>query len=140
MKYRITVIEDNVPDIVLLEHALEKAGLSFELLSIEDGVKALAYLRETSVNRPDLVLLDLNLPLIDGLELLECLCRQPDFEQVPVIVWSSAQSPRDLDAVSAFPVSRFIIKPTGLEGFLKIGPIIREVLEGKRASCAACPA
>lgn len=130
MKIRITVIEDNGADVFLLEHALEEAGLSFEIQHFDDGAKARDSIRAPHGNTPDLFLLDLNLPRVDGIELLRLIRQQPSFDGIPVIVWSSSQSPTDRASLSGFKAVRFIVKPAGLDAFLEIGGIIREVLAG----------
>jgi len=122
--YRILVIEDNSADVYLIENALKQAGIGFELHSIEDGETARNYIQVPNGVLPDLVLLDLNLPRIDGLELLRLIRQQALFESVPVIVWSSLPSPKDRTAISEFKSTRLICKPSSFDGYLELGALI----------------
>ncbi len=129
MKFHLTVVEDNGADLFLLKDALVKIGLSFDIYSFSDGETARRYIQQGEGAGPDLFLLDLNLPFIGGLELLQLLSRQPRFAGVPVLVWSSAQSSQDLDAIAKYPAAKFIPKPMDLSGFLQIGQKIQEMLQ-----------
>ena len=131
MKIRVTVIEDNSADVFLLEHALKTAGLNFDIQHFDDGAKARDYFRAPNLDPPHLLLLDLNLPCVDGIELLRVIRQQPSFDGIPVIVWSSSQSPMERAALAAFKAVRFIVKPSELDGFLQIGGMIREVLSAE---------
>jgi len=128
MPYRILVIEDNSADVYLMEDALKQAGIGFELHSIEDGETARNYIRFPNRVPPDLVLLDLNLPRIGGLELLRLIREQASFENVPVIVWSSLPSSKDRMEISEFQGTRVICKPSSFDGFLELGALIGKVL------------
>jgi len=129
MKYRLAVVEDNAADLFLLEHALTKLELNFQIDSFSDGEKARAYLQTEEGERPDLFLFDLNLPRIGGLELLRVLSLAQRFTGVPVMVWSSGQSPEERAAVAQFPAVQFIAKPMDLGGFIEIGKMIHETLQ-----------
>ena len=128
MKSRIVVVEDNSADVFLLKHALESAGLSCDLQYFEDGAKARDFIRAPFGRTPDLFLLDLNLPRVDGVHLLRLIRQQPSLDGIPVIVWSSSQSPTDQASLAEFNEVRFIAKPAGLDAFLRIAGIIRDVL------------
>lgn len=125
----IVVIEDNAPDVFLLEEALTEAGVDCELVSLDDGEKARAYIRDATNERtPDLFLVDLNLPRLNGAELLALIRQQPSIAKVPVIVWSSLCDKKTLDK---FGVEHFFTKPSSLEGFVQIGELIRTILSAK---------
>jgi len=132
MPYKITVIEDNEPDIFLLEDVLEQNGLNCTLTSVADGLDARNHFSSiaTPAEAPDLILLDLNLPKVSGTELLEFIRGREPLAQVPIVVWSSARSEREQKALDQFRITRFIVKPTSYQAFLKIGPDLREILEG----------
>ena len=129
---RVLVIEDNPADVELLRWALEGAHLSCELIVLEDGGDALAYIQERGkhVGRliPDLTILDLNLPKYDGIELLEAMRANAAFAHVPVAVLSSSSSPRDRSRMEAFDIARYITKPPDLDEYLQIGNIIRDLV------------
>jgi len=77
----------------IIENALKQAGIGFEIHWIEDGETARNYTQAPHSVLPDLVLLDLNLPRIDGVALLRLIRQEAWFESVPVIVWSSYRGP-----------------------------------------------
>ena len=86
-KARILVVEDNYADVDLLRWSLEGSGVDCELMVIQDGAEALAYVRRLGVSPPaphDLAVLDLNVPKHDGLEILEAMRATPAFASLPV--------------------------------------------------------
>jgi len=131
---RILMFEDNVPDVYLLREALKAAGVEFHLTHISDGEQALRFLEDRAAEAPpDLVLMDLNLPKIDGQVLLEHIRGSPGLERVPVMVFTSSESPADRRQASALGVDHYLTKPPDLEQFMRVGEMIRELLERKRA-------
>jgi len=136
MPYRIVVIEDNSADVCLIKDALKQAGIGFEIHSIEDGETARNYIQAPNSVLPDLVLLDLNFPRIDGMELLRLIRQQASFESVPVIVWSSLPSHKDLRAISEFQGTQVICKPSSFDAFLELGALIGKVLNSSRSTKA----
>jgi two-component system, chemotaxis family, response regulator Rcp1 len=134
----ILVIEDNPADVALLRLALENAELDCDLTVLEDGGEALAFVREpgsaTRASKVELVILDLNLPKNDGLEILEAMRASEAFSQIPVAILSSSSSTRERARMEKFSVNRFITKPADLEEFMKIGLSVKELLESTRNS------
>jgi DNA-binding response OmpR family regulator len=130
---RILVIEDNSADVFLLGRALNKQDRRFELICLADGDKALAFIRREGAYAdaavPDLILVDLNLPKCDGEDVLREIQRTQHLVGVPVCAWSSSQSRRDRDLFKELGVVRFITKPSGLDQFMEIGKILRDLLE-----------
>ncbi|MCC6589580.1 MAG: response regulator [Bryobacterales bacterium] len=134
-KKRIVVIEDNAPDIFLLEEALAQAHVDCDLISLSDGEQARTYLMNSAHGHPpDLLLLDLNLPKLNGRELLELIRRQPALACVPVVVWSSFSDKR---LIEQFGVKYFFTKPCSLDAFVEIGEVIRGILAENSALTAA---
>ena len=129
---RILVIEDNSSDVFLLDRALKKQQLRFELVHIGSGVEALAFVRRQGVYAdstiPDLILVDLNLSKYSGEDILRAIRTASHLSGVPVCVWSSSQSRRDEALLREAGVSRFITKPAGLDQFLDIGIVIKDLL------------
>lgn len=128
--FRILLMEDNPADIFLLRRATKKAGLAIEFTILSDGAEGLAFARgqRESEFRPDLVVLDLNLPKTGGAEVLRAMKGNPVLALVPVIVMSSSASPSEQAVIAGLGVVRYIKKPLNLEGFMKLGEIFREVL------------
>ena len=138
--FHIVIAEDNPADIYLIREALQNHNVSCELHVVEDGQSAIEFFSGTDQNpsgsgRPDLILLDLNLPQHDGIEILHAIRNRTELAQVPVAILTSSDSPRDRHAVDELGVTRYIRKPSELEEFLNIGNEIKEILMG--ASLAA---
>ena len=130
--FRILLVEDNDADVYLLRKALENAALNFELIVIDDGADALDYVRNegnfSGEARPDVAVLDMNLPKSEGTEVLEALRRNERFSGVPVVVLTSSASPAERLRMERLGVQRFITKPPDLEEFLQIGNVVAELL------------
>jgi CheY-like chemotaxis protein len=129
---RILVIEDNPSDVFLLERALRKQDLRFELTHLLDGREALAYIHRqgayATAATPHLILMDLNIAQYTGEEILREIRAAQHLAHVPVCVWSSSQSRRDQSRLAGLGITRFVTKPTGLNQFMDIGVIIRHLL------------
>jgi DNA-binding response OmpR family regulator len=130
---RILVIEDNRSDVFLLNRALKKQDLRFELMHLLEGGQALAFIRrqgayaETAV--PNLILVDLNLSRYTGEDILREIRAAEHLAGIPVCVWSSSQSPRDQALLMDLGIARFVTKPSGLDQFMEIGAILKGLLE-----------
>lgn len=129
----IFLVEDNPADVQLFRMALQHAGLECDLVLFEDGAEIIDCIRQAdgklSPSRPGLIILDLNLPKNDGLEILQILRDAPAFANVPVAVLSSSSSARERSQLSGFRICEFIAKPPDLEEYLDIGNTIRRLLE-----------
>jgi two-component system, chemotaxis family, response regulator Rcp1 len=136
-KTQILVIEDNPADVEILRYALDNAKVDCELIIIADGGEALAFFERSGKSphdgAPDLAILDLNLPRYDGIELLEAMRANSAFDAVPVAVLSSSSSPRDRAKIEAFGITRYITKPPDLEEYMRIGKIVKQILEETQA-------
>ena len=120
----VLLVEDNPADVRLTVEAFKETAVASRLRSVEDGVEALAYLRRqgkySDVARPDLVLLDLNLPKMDGAELLAIVKRDPYLKQIPVVVFTTSSSATDISKSYALHANCYITKPVDLNRFLDI--------------------
>jgi CheY-like chemotaxis protein len=130
MRFRILVLEDNPADVELLRLALLDAGVVCELAVIDDGADALAHIRRCQEPKeaPDLAIIDLNLPKHGGLELLEEIRSSRALADLPVVILSSSSSPRERDSIAKLRVRRHIVKPPGLDEFLRIGSEVKNIL------------
>ncbi len=134
-KSRILLAEDNDGDVFLVRRALEKRGLVHELVLAHNGEEALIWLDHHSGDanghtRPDLILLDLNLPRIDGGQLLSHIRKTDSFSRTPVIVLTSSDSPKDRQMALDLGANLYFRKPTDLASFMDLGRIIEETLQG----------
>lgn len=134
----ITVLlaEDNPGDVFLVRRALEKHGLTdVELVVVEDGQAALRYIErvdgdDTSVS-PDLALLDLNLPRATGSRILLRIRQSRRCGGIPIIIVTSSDSPLDRDAASELGATAYFQKPGDLAGFMQLGRVVRDALNGQ---------
>lgn len=117
----ILLVEDDRVDVMTVQRALEINNISNPLYVARTGVEALGMLRGDGFHRieptPSLVLLDLNLPKMGGIELLKELRADPEFHSLPVIVLTSSNEPRDRDAAFEFEVEDYIVKPHSFDEF-----------------------
>jgi DNA-binding response OmpR family regulator len=134
---RILVIEDNCSDVFLLERALKKQDLRFDLIHLLDGGEALAFIRRQGTYAgaaiPNLILMDLNLSKYTGEDILREIRAAKHLVGVPVCAWSSSQCRRDQSMLMDLGVARFVTKPSGLDQFMEIGTILKDLLAGPTA-------
>jgi two-component system, chemotaxis family, response regulator Rcp1 len=124
---KILLAEDNPADVYLIEEALREHQVPFDITVAEDGEAAIAMIIGGKV-KPDLVLLDLNMPKRSGGEVLTHLREQPHCRTLPVIVLTSSDSPSDREEALRLGATSYIRKPTGLDEFLQIGAAIKQLL------------
>lgn len=114
----ILLVEDNPSDVALTRRALEKNSISNPLVVVEDGQQALDYLEEEAAPLPALVLLDLKLPKVDGLTVLQRLRANIRTRRLPVVVLTSSTEQQDLAASYDSGVNSYIRKPVDFEEFV----------------------
>jgi chemotaxis family two-component system response regulator Rcp1 len=131
MSKRLAVLlaEDNPGDVFLVREALLEHRLDFELYLAGDGDKLTALLERIGIDvpGPDVLLLDLNLPCIDGPDLFRRVRAHPLCAHAPLIVVSSSDAARDHAWTSEFGVSHYFRKPSHLDEFLQLGAIVRKL-------------
>ena len=129
---QIVVIEDNDSDVYLLDRALKMQNFQFEMVHLLNGREALAFIRRQGAYAdmaiPNLILMDLNLSKYTGEDILSEVRNAGHLAGVPVCVWSSSRSRRDESVLKELGVSQFIPKPSGLNQFMEIGKIIKDLL------------
>jgi two-component system, chemotaxis family, response regulator Rcp1 len=117
----ILLVEDNPGDARLVKEALAELKLHNQLQVVEDGVEALAYLRRegryAGAARPDLILLDLNLPKKDGREVLAEVKSNPDWRRIPIVVLTSSESPLDVTTTYDLHANCYVNKPVDFEQY-----------------------
>ncbi len=126
----ILLVEDNPADVRLTELALGEVGLTNTLHVAEDGREALAFLRRepeyADAVRPDLVLLDLDLPRVHGTEVLEALNADDDLRRLPVIVLTSSTADEDVAASYDRHANAYVEKPVDMDEFVGVARVIEE--------------
>lgn len=134
---QIWLAEDNDGDVRLMEEALNEYSLQYKLHICRDGEEALR-LADVAGNEneqpcPDLLILDLHLPKVDGPEVLRRFRANGNCLKTPVIVFSSSISPRERAAVEAFDNVSFLQKPVALDQYLTVGQKVKDVLADRAA-------
>ena len=130
---RILLAEDNPGDVLLTKRALKQHRLLHEMDVVMDGEEALRYVAYMGspghAPCPDILLLDLNLPKVDGSRVLTEFRKRPECAHTPVIVVSSSDAKRDRDLLSELGVSRYFRKPSDYDAYMRLGALVREVVE-----------
>jgi CheY-like chemotaxis protein len=121
----ILLVEDSPKDVELTLAALEQCQLANAVVVVRDGAEALDYLLARGAfegrepGHPAVVLLDLKLPKVDGLEVLEIVKSDPALRQTPVVMLTSSREERDLVKSYSLGVNAFVVKPVGFEQFFE---------------------
>jgi chemotaxis family two-component system response regulator Rcp1 len=120
----ILLVEDNPGDAHLVVEALTTSRVSSQLYCVPDGDAALAFLRRqgayAAMPRPDLILLDLNLPKLDGREVLTEVKTDPALRRIPVIVFTSTHTEQEVRFVYDRGANAYCVKPQDLDGYLSL--------------------
>jgi len=128
----ILLVEDRPDDVDLIRHAFDKVGIAAPLKVVQDGEEALAYLsgKGPYANRaeyplPDLILLDLKMPKVDGFETLQWLREQPGFRTIPVIVLTSSEQVKDVNRAYELGANSFLVKPFDFTNLLALSETLK---------------
>lgn len=120
----ILLVEDNANDVALTLAALEETELAHEVVVVRDGQQALDYLMRhgsytgRSGSRPTVVLLDLKLPKVDGIEVLSRIKQDPGLRSLPVVMLTSSREERDLQRSYGLGVNAYVVKPVAFSEFV----------------------
>lgn len=135
---RILLIEDNPADVFLIKEALRTHGVQFRLQWLSDGEEAASHVekfRAEDAASLDLILLDLNLPKMDGKEILSRIRSNPALANTPVAILTSSDSPHDRRDTARLGASCYIKKPPTLDEFMSVGEKIRDLLTEPSMPC-----
>lgn len=120
----ILLVEDNPADIRLTAELLKRAKMLNHLEVAEDGEEALAYLYQqnghANAPRPDLILLDLNLPRMTGAEVLAQIKRDPHLKRIPVVILTASKAEQDVARSYDLCANAYVIKPINLDQFVEV--------------------
>src|ERR1700710_721119 len=116
----ILLVEDNPADVRLTQEALREGKVKNNLSVARDGEEALAFLRREGEPRPDLILLDLNLPRRDGREVLKEIKSDPRLMSIPVVVLTTSEAEVDIVKSYSLHANCYITKPVDLEQFITV--------------------
>lgn len=127
---KILLVEDNPGDVRLTREALKEGKILNEVDVVGDGVEALKFLRHedgyAEAARPDLILLDLNLPKKDGREVLEEIKNDDDLKKIPVVVLTTSAAERDILKAYNLHANCYITKPVDLDQFIRVVQLIED--------------
>lgn len=133
----ILLAEDNGGDIMLVRQALEENQIEHKLHVLKDGEEALRFVgnigKSSESPCPDVLLLDLNLPKVDGSQVLRAFRLNPLCVDTPVIVVTSSDAPKDRARMAALGINRYFRKPSDFDAFMQLGAVVREVVKGNGA-------
>jgi len=119
----ILLVEDDAGDALLIRKALKDGKINNSVDTVTDGAAALAYLRgqppHTGAARPDLILLDLNLPKIDGRQVLAEAKNDPDLRQIPVIILTTSRAEEDVIRSYDLHANAYVEKPFDINQFIR---------------------
>ncbi len=126
----ILLVEDNLADVRLTQEALKEEKLLNSLSIVTDGVEAMAFLHREGAYahavRPDLVLLDLNLPRKDGREVLQEIKNDPELKTIPVVVLTISKAEKDILETYNLHANCYIVKPLNLDQFSNVVKSIQD--------------
>lgn len=120
----ILLVEDNPKDLELTLHALEKSNLANEVVTVRDGKEALNYLfregnyQNRTQGNPAVVLLDLKLPKVDGIQVLEKVKADPALQSIPVVMLTTSREEKDLLRSYQLGVNAYVVKPVAFKEFI----------------------
>ena len=113
----ILLIEDNLDDAELALHALRKSNLGAHVIHLRDGDEALTYMFDSTTSKPRVILLDLKMPKVDGIEVLRALKSRREFSTIPVVMLTSSQEEQDIVETYQLGVNAYIVKPVDFGKF-----------------------
>lgn len=120
----ILLVEDNPADIRLTQEAFKETRIPNHLHIVRDGAEALAFLQQQNryagAPRPDLILLDLNLPKKDGREVLAIVKQMPELKRIPVVILTTSKTEEDINQTYEHHANCYITKPADLDEFLNV--------------------
>ncbi len=117
----VLLVEDDKVDAMTVERAFKTINISNRLDIVQNGEEALAYLREPSKEKPCIILLDLNMPRMNGIEFLKIVKHEPeDYQKIPVIVLTTSEEQQDRVNSFKLGVAGYMVKPVDYHQFLEV--------------------
>ncbi|GAB6054123.1 response regulator [Magnetospira thiophila] len=120
---RVLLVEDNPGDARLTQEAFKAGRVLCDVFHVVNGEEAMAYLRREGIYRdrqkPHMVLLDLNMPRMDGREVLAAMARDPQLKEIPVIALTTSSAPEDIEACYRNGANAYVVKPPEFQTFIE---------------------
>jgi len=124
----ILIVEDSEPEQMIIKEAFMEIKVRHDLFMVNDGIEAMEFLQRTGAYqgapKPDLIILDLNMPRKNGLEVLSDIKENPYLKHIPVFAFSNSDFPRDICKCYAMGVNAYISKPIDFQGFIDFAHVI----------------
>lgn len=122
-RFTVLLVEDDAADVELIEMAFEDGNLDADLHHVTDGAKAFQFLRRETeaygaAPRPDIIILDLNMPRMNGKEFLSAIKQDPALKVIPVIVMTTSDVERDVVESYGLGAAGYVVKPVDLDTFI----------------------
>jgi len=119
---QVLVVDDNPADVRLVAEAFNECQYPHRLFSAHDGLEAIAFIakleRFEGAPRPDLIIVDLNMPGIDGYSVLAAIKRTEEFHAIPVVMFSTSDDPADVKKAYDLHANCYVVKPLDFQGFV----------------------
>lgn len=120
----VLLVEDNREDVILTQQAFKQSRIAVRLHNAKNGVDCLAFLRKEGEYKdaptPDLILLDLNLPIMDGREALEAISKDDTLSHLPVVILTTSENEKDVYNMYQLRCSSYIVKPIDFPQFARV--------------------
>ncbi len=118
----VLLVEDNPDDVIMIREAFEQSLTPVQLYVVSNGEQAIKFVRRTDPDapRPSLILLDLNLPIRNGLDVLAELKSDTDSLSIPIVLLTTSQAPDDIQRCYSLHANAYIIKPPDFDGFADV--------------------
>lgn len=127
--FDILLVEDSPSDVLIIREALSEVDINNNLIVVEDGVAAVDYLYQRGLfagsQRPDLILLDINLPRKNGREVLVEIKSDLDLKKIPVVVLTTSNSYKDIEDAYQLNANCYVVKPIDIDNFIEVVQSIR---------------
>jgi len=115
----ILLIEDDRVDVMTVERALKQLRVPNQLILATNGEQALEYLKNENNELPCVILMDLNMPKMNGMEFLQIIRTQESLKDIPIVVMSTSNERQDIDAAAKFGIVMYLVKSLGYEKFVE---------------------
>lgn len=131
-RFHIVILEDNFPDLVMIKRSVREAGLECEFTVFVDGAEAVDHVKDPKSAVPDLMILDLNVPRVEGPSVLNSVRSSPRWAQVGVFMFTASRDPGDIARVKLLGADQCLTKPMDVAGFARIGHAVRDWMENTK--------
>lgn len=124
--FNVLLIDDDADDLELTRQMLRQSRIPLQIRSSRNGEKALAFLRGANGDRPDLILLDLNMPVMDGREFLRAVKSDLALKTIPVVILTTSNAAEEIVSSYGLGASGYVNKPLGIDQFAQVEQIVED--------------